>query len=99
MTHLKELERLKELTNRLLKISREERHKVSRLEKENLALRHQIEQIGVLSDGVDSDYLDNLLTENERLKHKNLTVQNQLSTIVSNLERNLVRQKNGVDSY
>ncbi len=98
MKHLKEFEKLKGLVERLIESNRECRFQVSRLTKENLKLEQQIDQLGEVPEGIDKDYLNQLLTENERLKNKNLTVRDQISIIVSDLERRLVGQNTGVDS-
>lgn len=93
-----EFEKLKGLVERLLKSTRECRFEIARLDKENLRLKKQLEQFREVPEGIDQDYLDQLLTENERLKNKNLNVRNQIGTIVSELESKMVGQKNGVDS-
>lgn len=96
--HLEEFEKLKDLVDRLIKSNRECKFQVKKLEKENLKLKQQIDQFGDVREGIDKDYLNQLLTENERLKNKNLNVRDQISIIVSDLERKLVGQKTGVDS-
>lgn len=93
-----EFEKLKGLVVRLIKSNRECRFQIARLEKENFKLKQQLEQFREVPEGIDQDYLNQLLTENERLKNKNLNVRDQIGTIVSELERKLVGQNNGVDS-
>ena len=58
----------------------------------------QLEQIRNLPENVNEEFLNNLLTENERLKDKNQTARNHLGNIVSTLEHGDLRQINGVDS-
>lgn len=96
--HLEEFEKVKSLVERLIKSNRKCRFQLTRLEKENLKLKQQIDQFGEVPEGIDTDYLNQLLTENERLKDKNLNVRDQISIIVTELEQKLVGQNTGVDS-
>lgn len=96
--HLEEFEKVKSLVERLIKSNRECRFQITRFEKENLKLKQQIDQFGEVPEGIDKDYLNQLLTENERLKDKNLNVRDQIGIIVTELEQKLVGQNTGVDS-
>lgn len=95
---LEQFDKLKRLVNQLINRTRETRFAIARLEKENSELKVQLEQIRNLPENVNEEFLNNLLTENERLKDKNQTVRNHLGNIVSALERGELRQSNGVDS-
>ena len=95
---LEQFDKLKRLVSQLIERTRETRFAVARLERENNELKLQLEQTRNLPENVNEEFLNNLLTENERLKDKNQTVRNHLGSIVSTLERGVLRQTNGVDS-
>jgi len=94
---LDQFEKLKQLVSRLIEQNREQRFALARLQKENERLKAQLEKFSNLPDTIDDSYLNDLLTENERLKDKTQTVRTTLGTIISNLEQRLVRQNPGVD--
>jgi len=96
--HLEQFDKLKKLVKQLIDKSRETRFTIARLKKENSELKLQLEQIRNLPENVNEEFLNNLLTENERLKDKNQTARNHLGNIVSTLEHGDLRQINGVDS-
>jgi len=84
---IEQFDKLKNLVEQLLQISREAKFKIARLEQENEELR---QQAGFSSEAVPMNSEDtglrNLMDENERLKKKNLRVKKSLGEIVAKLE-------------
>ncbi len=95
---LDQFEKLKHLVDKLLESHRETNFRLVRLQRENAELRQQLEAYRNLPPDLDEAFLNEVLTENEKLKDKNQTVQTQLGEIVAQLESRLQRQLNGVDS-
>ena len=86
---LDQIDKLKQLTSRLIEDGREARFKIAQLEQENLELKEKLERLeSVAADSADSG-LENLLLENEKLKQKNEHVKKSLGDIVNRLEPRL----------
>ncbi len=95
---LDQFDKLKRLVEKLVDSHRETNFKLIRLQRENAELKQQLEAYRNLPPDLDEAFLKEVLTENERLKDKNQTVQTQLGEIVARLESRIHRQINGVDS-
>ncbi len=94
---LDQFDKLKHLVEKLLDSHREANFKLVRLQRENAELKQQLEVFRNLPPDLDEAFLKEVLTENERLKDKNQTVQTQLGELVTQLESRIQRHINGVD--
>lgn len=97
MLRIEQFDKLKQLVEKLMDQNREQRFSLASLKKENDRLKAQLEHFRSLAEHIDDKDLNDLLTENERLKDKTQTVRSYLSTIISDLEQKIVRQNPGVD--
>ena len=95
--HLDQFEKLKHLVEKLVESHRETNFKLVRLQRENAELKKRLEAYNQLPEQIEDGFLNEIITENERLKNKNQLVQTQLAEIVTRLENRLQRQP-GVDS-
>jgi len=95
---LDQFDKLTHLVEKLIASHREDKFRLVRLEKENMQLSQKLEEYRNIPPDINEAFLSDVLTENERLKNKNQTVQKELSTIVAQLESRINRQLNGVDS-
>ena len=93
-----EFDKLKNHVDLLIEQNREMRFKIAHLEKEINGLKLTVEQTRNLPENINEEFLNNLLTENERLKNKNRTVHNHLGDLVIKLEEQVVQQNNSVGS-
>ena len=86
---LDQIDKLKQLTGRLIESGREARFKIAELEQENKELKKRLERLeNVTADSADTG-LENLLLENEKLKQKNEHVKKSLGEMVNRLEPRL----------
>ena len=84
-----QIDKLKQLTRRLIESGREARFKIAELEHENQVLKKRLERLeNVTADSADTG-LENLLLENEKLKQKNEHVKKSLGEMVNRLEPRL----------
>jgi len=84
-----QIDKLKQLTRRLIESGREARFKIAELEQENQELKKRLERFeNVTTDSADTG-LENLLLENEKLKQKNENVKKSLGEMVNRLEPRL----------
>ena len=84
-----QIDKLKQLTRRLIESGREARFKIAELEQENQKLKKRLGRLeNVTADSADTG-LENLLLENEKLKQKNEHVKKSLGEMVNRLEPRL----------
>ena len=88
---LEQFEKLAGLVEKLINNNRESRFKIARLEKEISELKIQMSKLESVSQGSDNMFVQDLLTENERLKTKNQTVRSRLDGMVAELEQKITQ--------
>jgi len=88
---LEQFEKLASLVEKLINNNRESRFKIARLEKEISELKIQMSKLESVSQGSDNMFVQDLLTENERLKTKNQTVRSRLDGMVAELEQKITQ--------
>jgi hypothetical protein len=88
---LEQFDKLARLVEKLINNNREARFKIVQMEKEISELKIQLDKVKKLPENADEELVQDLLTENERLKTKNQTVRNHLDDIVTNLEQKIAQ--------